>query len=145
MDRLTKALDAAAKALQQQQSTAAAQGSTGQSPASGSPSGTESAAPTGSSGSGASAGAGGGSQSTASLAVEVLKATQALASAEQDLDAAVLKAPISGTVGQVDLVKGEPAEHVLRRGHRRARCGRRYRRPSARPARQGAGRRRTSP
>ena len=110
MDRLAKALNAAAKALQQQQSKAAAQGSTGQSTTSGSPSGTESAAPTGPSGSGASAGAGGGSQSTTSLAVEALKATQVLASAEQDLDAAVLKAPISGTVGQVDLVKGEPAD-----------------------------------
>ena len=111
MDRLSTALDAAAKALQQQQSAAAVQGSTGQSPASGSssPSGTGSSAPTGSGGTGSSAGVGGGSQSTASLAIEVLKTTQALAGAEQDLDAAVLKAPISGTVGQVDLVKGTTA------------------------------------
>ena len=106
MDKLTKALDAAAKALQQQQSTAATQGSTGQA---GSFAATGSAAPSGSGGTVTAAGAGGGSQSTASLAVQVLKATQTLAGAEQDLDAAVLKAPISGTVGEVDLVKGSTA------------------------------------
>ncbi len=39
----------------------------------------------------------------------MLQATQDLAGAEQDLDGAVLKAPVSGRVGQVDLVAGEQA------------------------------------
>ena len=39
----------------------------------------------------------------------MLEATQELAAAEQDLDGAVLEAPISGRVGQVDLVEGEQA------------------------------------
>ena len=100
MDRLVAALDAAAKALQEQQSKAATQGSTGQTTGTGPGTGTPSTGGTG---------AMGGSQSTASLEVDVLEATQELARAEQDLDGAVLKAPISGRVGQVDLVKGEQA------------------------------------
>ena len=39
----------------------------------------------------------------------MLQATQDLAGAEQDLDGAVLRAPINGRVGQVGLVAGEPA------------------------------------
>lgn len=111
MDRLAKELDAAAKALQQQQSQAATQGSTGQSRG-GTASGTSAAGATRSTGSAGAAGvggSGGGSQSTATLEVAVLKATQTLAGAQQDLGAAVLEAPISGTVGRVDLVKGEQA------------------------------------
>jgi multidrug efflux pump subunit AcrA (membrane-fusion protein) len=103
MDRLTKALDAAAKALQKQQSNAATQGSTGQGT-------TGAAAPSGTSASATgSTGGSGASRSTASLEVAVLEATQGLAGAEQDLDGAVLVAPISGRVGQLVLVKGERA------------------------------------
>ena len=106
MDRLVTALDAATKALQQQQSAAASQSPTGTAKAPGSTgatgSGTTSTPPQGAAGSS-------GSRSSASLEVAVLEATQQLASAEQDLDAAVLEAPISGRVGQVDLVAGERA------------------------------------
>jgi multidrug efflux pump subunit AcrA (membrane-fusion protein) len=102
MDQLAKALDAATKALQEQQSRAGSTGSGSQ------PTGTGEA--TGGSATGAPGGSGAGpGQSTATLEVEVLQATQELATAEQDLDGAVLKAPISGTVGQVDLVTGGTA------------------------------------
>lgn len=101
MDRLVTALDAAAKALQAQQASTAAQGSSGQ--------GVTGSAATSGTSTGTSAGGGGQGGSAASLAVDVLQATQELAAAEQDLDAAVLRAPISGTVGQVDLTKGEQA------------------------------------
>ena len=107
MKDLTSALDAAAKALQEQQSTAASQGSTGQP-----------GAATGTGGSGTTAPprgraaraapAAGGSRPRASRS-RCSRPPRELAAAEQDLDAAVLEAPISGTVGQLDLVKGEPA------------------------------------
>jgi multidrug efflux pump subunit AcrA (membrane-fusion protein) len=103
MDRLAKALDAAATALTEQQSNATTQGASGQTGATAGSTGS-----TGTTGAGGGSG-GGGTQSTASLEVAVLQATQDLAGAEQDLDGAVLKAPVSGRVGQVDLVAGEQA------------------------------------
>ncbi len=110
MDRLAKALDAAAKALTEQQQNAATQGSSGQTgTAAGTAGGTGSTGTTGGGGSGGGGSGGGGTPSTASLEVAVLQATQDLAGAEQDLDGAVLRAPINGRVGQVDLVAGEPA------------------------------------
>jgi multidrug efflux pump subunit AcrA (membrane-fusion protein) len=111
MDRLVVALDAAARALQEQQSRAATQGSSGPTTGAGSATGSASGSGTPATGTGSTGGTGGagGAQSAASLEVDVLKATQELAGAEQDLDGAVLKAPISGRVGQVDLVKGEQA------------------------------------
>lgn len=111
MDRLVVALDAAAAALQEQQSRAATQGSSGATAGTGSATGTAtgSGTPATSTGSTAGSGGAGGAQSAASLEVDVLKATQELAGAEQDLDGAVLEAPISGRVGQVDVVKGEQA------------------------------------
>ena len=109
MDRLAKALDAAATALTEQQSNATTQGASGQTGATG-PGSTGSTGTTGAGGgSGGGGSGGGGTQSTASLEVAVLQATQDLAGAEQDLDGAVLKAPVSGRVGQVDLVAGEQA------------------------------------
>jgi multidrug efflux pump subunit AcrA (membrane-fusion protein) len=109
MDRLATALDAAAKALLGQRSAAATQGSTGQTTGTGS--GSSTGTRTGATGTGSAGGGGGagGSQSAAGLEVDVLKATQELAAAEQDLDGAVLRAPISGRVGQVDLVEGKQA------------------------------------
>lgn len=102
MDQLATALDAATKALQEQQSRAGSTGSGSQPTGAGET--------TGGSATGAPGGSGAGpGQSTATLEVEVLQATQELATAEQDLDGAVLEAPISGTVGQVDLVTGETA------------------------------------
>jgi len=110
MDRLAKALDAAAKALTEQQQNAATQGSSGQTgTAAGTAGGTGSTGTTGGGGSGGGGSGGGGTPSTASLEVAVLQATQDLAGAEQDLDGAVLRAPINGRVGQVGLVAGEPA------------------------------------
>ncbi len=92
--RLADLIDKAATALQNQQSASGLSGS--------------------SSGTGASGGSAGGSAqsrtgSTAGLEVSVLKATQALAGAQQDLAGAVLRAPIAGTVGSVALVAGEQA------------------------------------
>ena len=115
MDRLAKALDAAAKALTEQQSNAATQGSNGQTgTTAGAAGGTGTTSTTGAGGgsgggSGGGGSGGGSTQSAASLEVAVLQATQDLAGAEQDLDGAVLRAPINGRVGQVDLVAGEPA------------------------------------
>jgi len=85
----------AAAALQSQQSASGTTGSTG---------GTG-----GSGGSGTSRTGTSGTGSTASLQVAVLQATQNLASAQQDLAAATLTAPISGTVGSVGLTVGQSA------------------------------------
>jgi len=111
MDRLAKALDAAAKALTEQQSNAATQGSNGRTgTTAGAAGGTGTTSTTGAGGgSGGGGSGGGGTQSAASLEVAVLQATQDLAGAEQDLDGAVLRAPINGRVGQVGVVAGEPA------------------------------------
>lgn len=96
LTRLADLLDAAATAVQQQQSTADLRG-TG---TTGSPSGSGSLP--------SSSGQGGqGVGSTASLEVDVLQATQALASAQQDLDGATLRAPIDGTVASLDFAVGE--------------------------------------
>ncbi len=94
---LAAMIDKAATALQNQTSSSAVSSSAG--------AGSGSFA---SASAGASGGAGGGG-STASLAVSVLKATQALATAQQDLDGATLKAPINGTVGSVGMTAGQQA------------------------------------
>jgi multidrug efflux pump subunit AcrA (membrane-fusion protein) len=93
--RLAGLIDKAAGALQNQQSSSAVSGS-----------GTSSQTAAGVA---ARTGQGGTVGSTAGLEVSVLKATQELATAQQNLDGAVLKAPISGTVGSVGVTRGERA------------------------------------
>lgn len=103
LSRLTGALDAATAALQQQQSAAGLGSSSGT--GAGSTGGSGSTRAGGSTGSGAVGGQSTGS--TATLEVRVLEATQELAIAQQDLAGARLTAPITGAVGQLDLVAGQ--------------------------------------
>ncbi|GGL34384.1 efflux RND transporter periplasmic adaptor subunit [Phycicoccus endophyticus] len=133
LDRLADMLAAASTALQEQQSTAALQetpttgagtsgtsagpaasggttGSTGVTPSTPGDT-TGSAGDTSTGGVGATTGSGAATTagSTAELEVKVLEATQELASAQQDLDGATLRAPISGRVASLDFVVGEQA------------------------------------
>ena len=96
MTTFASVLDKAATTLQAQQSAAAASSAS---------SASRSGSPASALGGGGQSGAG----STAGLQVNVLKATQALDTAQQNLAGATLKAPISGTVGSVGIIPGRVA------------------------------------